>query len=329
MAEPGNHPVIIKRVKKIHGGGHHGGNWKVAYADFTTAMMAFFLMLWLLNAVTEEQMQGIAHYFSPTALSNTKSGAGGVLGGTSMLSPGPMQTVMSAPGATVSLLPLDPKEQPDIDGLPAEKPPSAEAPAAETPTDGASDEAADEAADGAADEAALEADLEAVRQRLEQQEFERAEAALRAAVAATPELREFSRNLLIDMTAQGMRIQIADAEQRSMFALGSSDMFPHTQVLLEKIVQAISGLPNDVAVVGHTDATPYRTDNGYTNWELSTDRANASRRALVAAGLPASRIVRIVGRADHDPLIKNDAFAAQNRRISILLLRESSHRQGG
>ncbi len=315
MAEPGNHPVvIIKRVKKIHGGGHHGGNWKVAYADFTTAMMAFFLMLWLLNAVTEEQMRGIAHYFSPTALSNTKSGAGGVLGGTSMLSPGPMQTVMSAPGATVSLLPLDPKEQPDIDGLPAEKPP------AETPTDGA--------ADGAADEAALEADLEAVRQRLEQQEFERAEAALRAAIAATPELREFSRNLLIDMTGQGMRIQIADAEQRSMFALGSSDMFPHTQGLLEKIVQTISGLPNDVAVVGHTDATPYRTDDGYTNWELSTDRANASRRALVAAGLPASRIVRIVGRADHDPLIKNDAFAAQNRHISILLLRETSYLQG-
>ena len=116
-----NDYVIIKRVVKGHGDGHHGGQWKVAYADFVTAMMAFFLLLWLLNATTEEQMAGLANYFSPTALSYTSSGAGGILGGSSMLSPGPMSTSRSEAGVTVSLIPLNPNETPDTDGVPAEK----------------------------------------------------------------------------------------------------------------------------------------------------------------------------------------------------------------
>ncbi|MCH7793373.1 MAG: OmpA family protein [Planctomycetes bacterium] len=404
-----NETIIIKRVKKIHGGGHHGGQWKVAYADFVTAMMAFFLMLWLLNATTSEQMAGIANYFSPTALSYTDSGAGGMLGGATMLAPGAMDSATTEGGATVSLMPLNENEIPDVEGLPAEKKGTLEEddvldePGALGKSKDAyneesesgekaeelyysrnlldvealDDESAatllrrleqqgfgeievavellaslkkgemngadvaeemremlkDEGFEGSKAAQELLAMIEAGRlaaagvskellRELEQRDFERAEAALRESIASSPALREFSQNLIIDMTPQGMRIQIADAEQRSMFPSGSAAMYDYTEELLSQIVQAIMPLPNDIAIVGHTDATPYHSGADYTNWELSTDRANSSRRALIAAGLPAERIVRVVGKADHDPLDKNDPFSAQNRRISVLILRE-------
>ncbi len=407
-----NETIIIKRVKKGHGGGHHGGQWKVAYADFVTAMMAFFLMLWLLNSTTEEQMAGIANYFSPTALSYTDSGAGGLLGGATMLSPGPMANARSESGATVSLMPLNKNEIPDVEGLPAEKKgtleeddildepgalgkskdayneESADAEKAEEQyfsrnlldVESLDDESAatllkrlEQQGFGEVEVAAelleslkqgemngadvaeelremLEAEglggseaaqeLLALLERgtfaeagvtkellreLEQRDFERAEAALRESIANSPELREFSQNLIIDMTPQGMRIQIADAEQRSMFPSGSAEMYDYTEELLAQVMQAIMPLPNDIAIIGHTDATPYRSDTGYTNWELSTDRANSSRRALIAAGLPTERIVRVVGMADHEPIDENDPFSAQNRRISVLILREDAN----
>ena len=406
-----NETIIIKRVKKRHGGGHHGGQWKVAYADFVTARMAFFLMLWLLNATTEEQMAGIANYFSPTALSYTESGAGGMLGGATMLAPGAMDSATTEGGATVSLMPLNKNEIPDVEGLPAEKKgtleeddildepgalgkskdayneESADAEKAEEQyysrnlldIESLDDESAatllkrleqqgfgevevaaelleslkkgemngadvaeelremleDEGLEGSEAAQALLAMLEAgqfaaagvskeLLRELEQRDFERAEAALRESIANSPELREFSQNLIIDMTPQGMRIQIADAEQRSMFPSGSAEMYDYTEELLSQVMRAIMPLPNDIAIIGHTDATPYRSDAGYTNWELSTDRANSSRRALVAAGLPAERIARVVGMADHEPIDENDPFSAQNRRISVLILREDA-----
>ena len=297
--------------------------------------MAFFLLLWLLNATTEEQMAGLANYFSPTALSYTSSGAGGMLGGSSMLSPGPMSTSRSEAGVTVSLVPLNPNETPDTDGVPAEKtltedeleesgiPNAFEEPYESNLRD---DEAAENSQIDAddLDETASQELLE----RLEQQDFERAESELREAISMNAELREFSQNLLIDMTPQGMRIQIADAAQRSMFPSGSSQMFDYTEELLGHVMQAILPLPNDIAVIGHTDSTPYHSDNGYSNWELSTDRANASRRALIGAGLPSSRIVRVVGKADTEPLDIADPASPQNRRISILILREGASAMG-
>ncbi len=279
--------VIIKRPRKRGHEGHRGGQWKVAYGDFVTAMMAFFLLLWLLNSTTEEQMSGIADYFSPTAASDSTSGAGGVLGGTSMLAEGAMSAPRSAPGVTVSLTPLTDDEEPDYEGLPGEKPAGSDA------------------------------------EKREQETFKRAEAALRDAIKGAPDLREFSQNLLIDTTDEGMRIQIVDADKRSMFPVGSSTMFPYTVKLLQKVVQAIASLPNDIAVIGHTDASVHRSTNGYTNWELSTDRANASRRVLVASGLPDWRVVRVEGKANREPLIEDDPFSPQNRRISIVLLREA------
>ncbi len=314
----GNGPVIVKKVKGHGHEGHHGGAWKVAYADFVTAMMAFFLLLWLLNSTTQEQMVGIADYFSPTAVSDSTSGAGGVLGGTSMLSPGAMSAPKTDPGVTVSLVPLDTKADPDSQGEPGKKPSGTpkETNASESmpTTDGASD------VGGTSD--SMKA-IDALRMRVEEQDFQKVKQSLEQAIAASPELREFSRNLKIDMTPEGMRIQIVDAEQRSMFPSGSAEMYDYTEHLLAKVSQAIAKLPNEIAVIGHTDASPFRGRDGYTNWELSTDRANASRRALVGAGLPGWRIVRVVGKADNEPLVKDDPYSAQNRRISIILLRQT------
>ncbi len=315
----GNEPIIIKKVKGHGHEGHHGGAWKVAYADFVTAMMAFFLLLWLLNSTTEEQMVGIADYFSPTAASESKSGAGGVLGGTSMLSPGAMSTPKTNPGVTVSLVPLDTKVDPDSEGEPGKKPSGSSD--RKDAAQGASTKDGSASAGGRASDSISA--MEALRARVEEQEFQKVKESLEQAIASSPELREFGRNLKIDMTPEGMRIQIVDAEQRSMFPSGSAEMYDYTEHLLAKVAQAIAKLPNEVAVVGHTDATPFRGHNGYTNWELSTDRANASRRALVGAGLPGWRIVRVVGKADNDPLIKDDPYSAQNRRISIILLRQN------
>ncbi len=427
-------------------------------------------------------MAGIANYFSPTALSYTMSGAGGMFGGQSMLAPGAMKTSRSEAGVTVSLMPLNENEIPDIEGMPAEKKgtleeddvldepgalgkskdayneESADGEQAETQlfsrnvlkVDALDNESTSEIlqrleqqgfADAAlaaeminkfkADEltgqeltdelqqmlaeqglesanAAVElldlveqqtmanagisqellaqlelegfehtglaAELidkflrdelteaeasEALRKLLEKQgiedtdasaellgileqqiieenkisealfkqreqdEFERAEASLRNAIEQNPDLKEFAKNLIIDMTPQGMRIQIADAEKRSMFPSGSADMYDYTGELLGQIMVAIESLPNDIALIGHTDATPYRSDNGYSNWELSTDRANSSRRALIDAGLSESRIVRVVGMAAQEPLNIEDPFSAENRRISVLILREN------
>ena len=364
--------IIIKKVKKGHAA-HHGGAWKVAYADFVTAMMAFFLLMWLLNAASEESLSGIADYFTPTAiLSSSESGAGGMLGGTSMLAPGAQSTTRTAPGVTVSLSPLSPSDIPDDEGLPGIKRGNteerdmrdeladlaltedefgdgsgAQGLGGDNPNDGKAglndgyegkdgenpfeseytagltEEYEGQGVEQAFDESALDDEAsQELLAKLEQQDFERAEQALREAIAASPELQAFSENLIIDMTPLGMRIQIADAEESSMFPSGSAKLLPHTKKLLGKILQAILPLPNSIAILGHTDAVPYHGTGGYSNWELSTDRANASRRALTEAGLPASRIVRVTGMAATEPLLPEDPTNPQNRRISVLILRE-------
>ena len=156
---------------------------------------------------------------------------------------------------------------------------------------------------------------------IEEREFEEAEQELREALRDTPELQEFKDNILIDRTPDGLRVQLIDQDEREMFPLGSHEMYDHTKELLAQITQVIGQLPNPIAVSGHTDATPYRTDTGYGNWELSTDRANASRRELIRAGLPEGRIVTVAGKADTDLLFPEDPTSPSNRRISITLLR--------
>ena len=310
MASAGSNlpPIIVKKIIKKGGGGHHGGAWKVAYADFVTAMMAFFLLLWLLNATTEAQKQAISNYFAPTTISQSRSGAGGMMGGRTFAE-GAMPYNGGAPGVAMMLPP----------------PPEAGSPENEEETEGKPDVGDKESMKGSGEKKLNLGDKDAVRKAAaleERQQFEQAAAALRQAIQETPELQPLAASLVVDQTSEGLRIQIVDQERLEMFPRGSGQMYAHTRNLLQKVVGAIRTLPHQLAVAGNTDATPYASEKGYSNWELSTDRANASRRALVELGLPASRITRVVGRADTDLLVPDQPTSPRNRRISITLLRK-------
>lgn len=282
-------PIIVKKIKK-GGDGHHGGAWKVAYADFVTAMMAFFLLMWLLNMTPQEQLTALAHYYDPVhpKVSDSQSGAGGVLGGLTMSPEGAMASAsqpVSHPRQNNT--PRQMARQPDIHG--------------------GSDST----------EMAKE-----ILKREEEKKFEETKEAIERAIQESPELREMANNLIVDMTPEGLRIQVVDEEGRSMFPSGSAQMFELTEQLLRKIAEIVEPLPNELSVRGHTDATQYAPGATYTNWELSADRANASRRVLLDAGLPPERLNNVVGKADTDPLLPDDPTNARNRRISIILLKE-------
>ncbi|NQU61249.1 MAG: flagellar motor protein MotB [Rhodospirillales bacterium] len=288
MAE--QQPVIIKKVKK---GGHaaHGGAWKIAYADFVTAMMAFFLLLWLLNSVSQEQLEGISNYFAPVSVSSTQSGGGSILGGATIAVKGSAQTSTSRDSVTVEL-----------------PPPKAG-------TGGEGESGSEEA--GTPEEKAVEELLK----KKEEEQFEKAKGDLEKAIEEKPELKELKESLLINNTPEGMRIQLVDKDGLSMFASGSAEMFEHTRKLLELVSIVIAKMPQQISVSGHTDAVPYVTDTGYSNWELSSDRANAARRVVVASQVPFERISRVVGKAATEPFLPEDPKNARNRRLSIVMLR--------
>lgn len=278
-------PVI---VKKAHGRGHkkHGGAWKVAYADFVTAMMAFFLLLWLLNAATREQLEGISDYFAPITTRPATSGGSGLLAGQVAAEKGTDERDI----AEARPLRPPPLETPGF-------PPPPVAAGAETPSPGDS--------------------------AREQRQLADAETALRAAILRLPEAARLAHSLLIDNTAEGLRIQIVDQEGLPMFPRGEAGMYTHTQSLLKMVAGAILEMPQMIAISGHTDALPFAASAGYSNWELSADRANAVRRALVEDGVPPDRIARVVGRAATEPLLHDDPQAPGNRRITVVLLRGS------
>jgi len=304
---------IIKKIKKVHGYAHHGGAWKVAYADFVTAMMAFFLLLWLLNVTTDEQKRGIADYFAPSIASQSSSGSGGVLGGQTIMSTGALQDTTVSPSITVVL------ESPSSKTDQAEEPPP-EAQTASAPVENAPGEMP------SGESNAAPVDTELARKLLAKQEEERfrqAEFQLRKAVESVPDLAQLAPNLVMDRTPEGLRIQIVDQDKTSMFQRGSAEMLDHTKKLLALVAQVVARLPNHIAISGHTDATQYTTGADYTNWELSADRANASRRALIAAGVPAGRLDSVVGKADQELFVADNANDPRNRRISIVLLHEA------
>ncbi len=334
-------PIIIKKINKS-AEGHHGGAWKVAYADFVTAMMAFFLLLWLLNVTTAEQKMGIADYFSPASASKQTSGSGGVLGGQTIRVDGAMVNASSPPGVTVPTptMPAAANSQEQTDdmqdsssGRPTEKESTGKG-AGEKPggwfrgdtvnglamlEKAGEKEAADKNKDGKVDEGELREALA----KHEDAQFAKAEAELRQAIQQIPELRDLAQNLIIDRTPEGLRIQLVDQEGYSMFPSGSAKMLPQTAQLMSQVAQAVSKLPNKLSVSGHTDSIPFGSGASYTNWELSTDRANASRRALEATGVPDNRFETVVGKADRDHLFKDEPNSPRNRRISIVLLREN------
>ena len=354
--------IIIKKVKKGGHGGHHGGAWKVAYADFVTAMMAFFLLLWLLNATSSEQKIGIANYFDPTAISSSSSsGSGGVMGG----------KTLSADGAMVS-----DTSPPSINDAAETRPPAPETEGGESESD--SGDGGDSAGKQTSQSDALESrqgpgdlqnskrppfgdpdepnqlgetgDAEATTdatgnaetgdqqilnakiEEMETERFENFEKDLRRlvdeAILEDPNLLEAARNLKIDSVPAGLRIQLIDKEKMDFFPSGSADMFESTEKLLAKVSQLLSKMPNKIKISGHTDATKFSPGSTYTNWELSADRALASRRALIANGIPSERITEVVGRADREPIAPEEPTSATNRRISIVLVRQSANDQG-
>ncbi len=297
-------PIIIKRIKKVSGG-HHGGAWKVAYADFVTAMMAFFLLLWLLNAVTEEQKKGIANYFRPTLAVQNTSATFTILAGQAQ----PMEEMSG--GSSVQTETDDPEEADTTQPEPA---------AADSNTPQSDD--GDKPQPGEGEKPVDLEEAQAAVAAHEQQQFEQIKSEIQNAIREDPQLKELEKNLQIDQTEDGIRIQLLDQEKVSMFPSGSAVMNARSRELLTKVAEAVKSLPNRIEISGHTDAKPYPGDNTYTNWELSADRANASRRVLVAAGISADRLEKIEGRADTDPFVADDPFDPQNRRISIILLRQ-------
>jgi chemotaxis protein MotB len=339
MAKGSNAPLIIKKVKKSKAAAHHGGAWKVAYADFVTAMMSFFLLLWLLNVTTDIQKRGIADYFEPTIASKSQSGAGGVLGGLTMGQQGAQDVSSSSPSFELAVPALRQPEEGDEGELAGssgqgESGDKVGGNTASQQAGGATnkDQAGGPAAGdqtGAAGNAKkpveqmTEAELQKRLEAREDKQFAAAEFTLRQAIQDVAELKNLADNLIIDRTPEGLRIQIVDQEKRSMFPSGSAQMADNAQKLMALVALVVQKLPNKVSITGHTDAAPYAFGRYYTNWELSADRANASRRELINDGVSADRIEKVVGLADRDPLVPDDPRAARNRRISIVLLRET------
>ncbi|MFM2045156.1 MAG: hypothetical protein RLY86_3732 [Pseudomonadota bacterium] len=339
MAGGGNDkaPIIIKRIKKGEEG-HHGGAWKVAYADFVTAMMAFFLLLWLLNVTTAEQKMGIADFFSPASPSKQESGAGSVLGGQTITVDGAQVNASSPPQITVPTpsIPASGNAQEQVEdftdsapGRPTEQDltgrGAGEKPGGLGEVEGlAALEAAGQrdAADTNRDGRVDSQELQEALARLEQQRFEEAVKQLRQAIQSVPELQTLAESLIIDQTPEGLRIQLVDQFGYSMFPSGGARMLPQTAQLMGAVAQAVRQLPNRLSISGHTDGIPFRQGAGYSNWELSSDRANASRRALEAAGISPDRFESVNAMADRDHLFPEDPNSPRNRRISIVLLRE-------
>lgn len=286
-------PILIKRVKKVQRG-HHGGAWKVAYADFTTAMMAFFMLLWLLNVTSEEQRKGLADYFAPTSASTSgSSGSGGILGGTALSKDGSMSS-----GAVIMTMP---------------QPSQVSA--------GTSAGQGDEVTADQTDKAEVE--WQKVMAEREDLMFEELEAELRQAIQEMPELAALAEHLIIDVTEDGLRIQIIDKDHRSMFRTGTADLYDYTKVMLRQIGERIRRVQNRIMITGHTDAAAFRRADGYGNWELSADRANSARRVISGASISEDRFSAVRGKASAEPLLPDQPLRAENRRISILLLREA------
>jgi chemotaxis protein MotB len=286
--------IIIKKIKK-GGGGHHGGAWKVAYADFVTAMMAFFLLLWLLNVTTDEMKSQLSAFFTdPThpIVSNSVAGAGGVMGGRTMTAEG------ARAHDNVPLTPL---------ATPAQARPKQSAGA------------------GAGKSNLQKVKNEALKkefERRQKEKFASKQAELQKAINASPRLKELSDHVIVEITPEGLKIQIVDQEGEAMFPSGSARMFNKTEEIISLIAEIISTMPNNLSIRGHTDATPYTSRKNYSNWELSADRANATRRVLIESEYPADKIENVMGKAAKDPFVEDNPADAKNRRITIILLNE-------
>ena len=273
--------IVVKRRRKRNDA-HHGGSWKIAYADFMTALMAFFLLMWLLSSTSEEQREGIAEFFTVFSYSSS-SGSNGLLEGRVIDTDNSATAQNHSSPLAIAVLPPAPGQT------------------------------------AGPDESARDAKEDALNKAIEEREnreFSETENNLREALREHPEL---ANHLLLQRTPEGLRIHIIDQERSPMFALGSSQLAPQAEQLLRLVAGVVANVPNSIAVSGHTDGLPLNRSS-YTNWELSADRANAARRILVDSRIPDARIFRVLGLADRQPLVPEDPKAPSNRRISILLM---------
>ncbi|WP_448577736.1 flagellar motor protein MotB [Thermaurantiacus sp.] len=267
--------ILVKKLRGRKHAAHHGGAWKVAYADFVTAMMAFFLLMWLLGATDENQRKGIADYFAPTVMPSDQSGgSNGVMGGRSLAEP-----EGNAP-------------YPQMSGIrPA------------TPYQTSQREKAE-------------------RRKEDREALERVAQEIRERIQSDPGLKDLSQQLRLEVTDEGLRIELIDRADYSMFRSGTAEMDPRARALLATVAAAVREMPNRLAVRGHTDSIPFSGANGMNNWTLSTYRAEATRAVLARNGIGEDRFQRLEGLADTEPLYPADPRDPRNRRISMTLLRE-------
>jgi chemotaxis protein MotB len=310
MAKEEKAQIIIVKRRKKGGAGHHGGAWKVAYADFVTAMMAFFLVMWLVSSISKEQRAAVFDYFKNPSMQPGKTvrpapgqtGPGGA--STSVINMGggmdaPRVTLVKTPESTTNSKP---------------EPFNLKTPPANVDL---------EQARKMAQEEAQKMDLEVAQKITEAAEHKKLESLLqelRQAIDKSQALRPFKDQLLLDITPEGLRIQIVDAQNRPMFDVGSARLKDYTTAILKTLAGYLNTVPNRISISGHTDIRPYPGGVGYTNWELSADRANAARRALGSGGLNEAKIARVVGLSSSVLFDKDDPQNAINRRISIIVM---------
>lgn len=274
--------IIVKKVKKA-AHGHHGGAWKIAYADFVTAMMAFFLLMWLISMTTPEQKIGLAEYFAPAAISSENSGAGGTLYGTALDSSG-------------------------------------KKPSAPRDKETGSAERGGRARSTSPDHAS---DLDASRAAASVQANSSAMASLQQALQAMPDIAELSRNIVIEPTKEGVNVSLVDQNGRSMFREGSVDPYERTRRVLEALAPALRQLPNRLTITGHTAAARPGAAPAAEPWNLTARRALAVREILSGAGVPNDNFASVAGRADTEPFHPDNPYIASNRRVTITLLNAS------
>lgn len=273
-------PIVIKRIKKV-AGGHHGGAWKIAYADFVTAMMAFFLLMWLLGSSTKSQLEGISEYFkTPLKVA--------MMGGSSI---GESSSVLKGGGTDLT------RQQGQVQkGVIKD------------------DETSEQA-------------RKIIRERAERIRLEALKKKIEDAIEANPSLKKFANQLLLDITSDGLRIQIVDEQNRPMFALGRAELQPYTKTILREIGKMLNEVNNKISLSGHTDGKPFPSgDKGYSNWELSADRANASRRELIVGGMDTDKILQVIGLSSAVLFDKEDPLNPVNRRISIVVMNERAEK---
>ena len=271
---------IVKKIVKAKAA-HHGGSWKIAYADFVTAMMAFFLLMWLLGSTSQGDLQGIADYFKNPMKVSLSGGTGA----------GDSSSVIKGGGRDLTRRDSQ-RQRGEIDSDPK-----------------------------IVNLKAAEAEFE----RIEMAQMRNLKMRLEKVIEANKVLRDYRQQMLIDITSEGLRIQLVDAQNRPMFASGRAELLPHMREILQELGRSLNDVPNRILLAGHTDAAPYSAgEKAYSNWELSSDRANASRRQLVTAGINEGKIVRVVGLASSVLFDKSDPLNPVNRRISIIILNKKT-----